>query len=91
MFGWWCTVTWCFVTGNLGNEALIVMKNKKVYALGNNIAGCLGTGCSLSTLYPREVEALCEKDVKTFACGSGPHVLALTENGEVIINITCTI
>ncbi|XP_020287366.1 RCC1 and BTB domain-containing protein 1-like [Pseudomyrmex gracilis] len=71
------------VYGNLGNEALIVTKNKKVFALGNNIAGCLGTGCAHSTLYPREVEALCDKEVKTFACGSGPHVLALTENGEV--------
>lgn len=79
-----------FTTGNLGNEALIVTKNKKVYALGNNIAGCLGTGCAHSTLYPREVEALCDKDVKMFACGSGPHVLALTENGEVKLHVTLT-
>ncbi|EZA54598.1 hypothetical protein DMN91_007313 [Ooceraea biroi] len=71
------------VYGNLGNEALIVTKDKTVYAMGNNIAGCLGTGDSHSTLYPRRVEPLCSKDIKTFAYGSGPHVLALTENGEV--------
>lgn len=54
-----------------------------VYALGNNIAGCLGTGDAHSTLYPKKVEALCEKDIKTFAYGSGPHVLVLTKEGEV--------
>lgn len=69
--------------GNLGNEALIVTRDKMVYALGNNIAGCLGTGDAHSTLYPKKVEALCEKDIKTFAYGSGPHVLALTKEGEV--------
>lgn len=70
-------------TGNLGNEALIVTRDKMVYALGNNIAGCLGTGDAHSTLYPKKVEALCEKDIKTFAYGSGPHVLVLTKEGEV--------
>ncbi|XP_011699349.1 PREDICTED: RCC1 and BTB domain-containing protein 1-like isoform X2 [Wasmannia auropunctata] len=71
------------VYGNLGNEALIVTRDKMVYALGNNIAGCLGTGDAHSTLYPKKVEALCEKDIKTFAYGSGPHVLVLTKEGEV--------
>lgn len=60
-----------------------------VYALGNNIAGCLGTGDAHSTLYPKKVEALCEKDIKTFAYGSGPHVLALTKEGEVCFGDTC--
>lgn len=73
------------ILGNLGNEALIVTKDKMVYALGNNIAGCLGTGDAHSTLYPKKIEALCNKEIKTFAYGSGPHVLALTEKGEVII------
>ncbi|XP_011635998.1 RCC1 and BTB domain-containing protein 1-like isoform X2 [Pogonomyrmex barbatus] len=71
------------VYGNLGNEALIVTKDKMVYALGNNIAGCLGTGDAHSTLYPKKVETLCGKDIKTFAYGSGPHVLALTKEGQV--------
>ncbi|XP_012252206.2 RCC1 and BTB domain-containing protein 1-like isoform X2 [Athalia rosae] len=71
------------VYGNLGNEALIVTKDDVVYALGSNTTGCLGTGDSHSTLQPKKVEALCEKGVKTFAYGSGPHVLALTHTGEV--------
>lgn len=51
--------------------------------MGSNLDGCLGTGDTNSTLYPRKVEALCKKDVKTFAYGNGPHVLALTKEGEV--------
>ncbi|XP_035730999.1 RCC1 and BTB domain-containing protein 1-like isoform X1 [Vespa mandarinia] len=71
------------VYGNLGNEALIVTKDDMVYGLGCNITGCLGTGDAHSTLHPKKVEALCEKGIKTFAYGSGPHVLALTDKGEV--------
>ncbi|XP_015608978.1 RCC1 and BTB domain-containing protein 1 isoform X3 [Cephus cinctus] len=71
------------VFGILGNEALIVTKNDMVYALGTNTSGCLGTGDSHSTLYPKKVDTLCEKRIKTFAYDSGPHVLALTHQGEV--------
>lgn len=75
-----------FKTGNLGNEALIMTKDKVMYALGNNIAGCLGIGDTHGTLYPKKVEALCERDIRTFAYGSGPHVLALTKEGEVSLD-----
>lgn len=71
------------VYGNLGNEALIVTRDDMVFALGSNTTGCLGTGDSHSTLVPKKVKALCETGVKTFAYGSGPHVLALTRAGEV--------
>ncbi|XP_012274821.1 RCC1 and BTB domain-containing protein 1 [Orussus abietinus] len=71
------------VFGNLGNEALMVTKDGTVYALGSNTSGCLGTGDAHSTLFPKKVEALCDKDVKTFAYGSGPHVLALTNKGDI--------
>ncbi|XP_011138650.1 RCC1 and BTB domain-containing protein 1 isoform X1 [Harpegnathos saltator] len=71
------------VYGTMGNEALIVTKDKTVYALGSNTSGCLGTGDMHSTLYPKKIEALCDKGIKTFAYGSGPHVLALTDKGEV--------
>ncbi|CAG5102534.1 Similar to Rcbtb1: RCC1 and BTB domain-containing protein 1 (Mus musculus) [Cotesia congregata] len=57
--------------------------NGKVYALGSNTSGCLGTGDTHSTLYPVKIEALTLKGVKTFAFGVGPHVLALTNKGEV--------
>ncbi|XP_015183789.1 PREDICTED: RCC1 and BTB domain-containing protein 1-like isoform X2 [Polistes dominula] len=71
------------VYGNLGNEALIVTKDNQVFSLGCNITGCLGTGDTYNTLHPKKVEALCNKHIKTFAYGSGPHVLALTMKGEV--------
>lgn len=65
-----------------------------VYAIGSNISGCLGTGDTYNTLYPRRVEELCGKDIKTFAYGKGPHVLALTEDGKVFefypVVIYCT-
>ncbi|KAK2577032.1 hypothetical protein KPH14_011991 [Odynerus spinipes] len=77
------TIRMALVYGNLGNEALIVTKDGMVYGLGCNITGCLGTGDAHSTLHPKKVEALCEKGVRTFAYGSGPHVLALTNKGEV--------
>ncbi|XP_018048391.1 PREDICTED: RCC1 and BTB domain-containing protein 1-like isoform X1 [Atta colombica] len=71
-----------FVYGTLGNEALIVTKDKMVYGLGKNVNDCLGIGNKNATLKPQKVEALCGKDIKTFACGIGPHVLALTKEGE---------
>ncbi|XP_076633723.1 RCC1 and BTB domain-containing protein 1-like isoform X2 [Colletes latitarsis] len=71
------------VYGNLGNEALIVTKDKMVYAVGNNTNGCLGTGDTDNIQSPKKIKALCDKDIKTFAYGKGPHVLALTMDGQV--------
>jgi len=71
------------VFGNLGNEALLVTRDDEVYALGSNGAGCLGLGDMHSTLQPKQVEPLCYKGVVGFAYGSGPHVLAYTETGEL--------
>ena len=44
----------CCVFGNLGNEALIVMRDDEVFALGSNGTGCLGLGDMLSTLVPKQ-------------------------------------
>ncbi|XP_023240881.1 RCC1 and BTB domain-containing protein 1-like [Centruroides sculpturatus] len=71
------------VFGSSGNEALIVTKDDEVYALGSNTSGCLGLGDSHGSLEPRKVESLHRKGIKTFAYGSGPHVLAVTEDGEI--------
>ncbi|XP_067014557.1 RCC1 and BTB domain-containing protein 1 isoform X2 [Anabrus simplex] len=71
------------VFGNLGNEAIVVTKDDEVFAIGSNAAGCLGLGDLNSTLEPRKVEGLCQKKVKGFAYGSGPHVIAFTEAGEL--------
>ncbi|CAH1401548.1 unnamed protein product [Nezara viridula] len=71
------------VFGNQGNEALLVMKNDDVYALGVNLSGCLGLGTNNGTLHPQKVQALCKKGVIGFAYGSGPHVICYTSLGEV--------
>ncbi|GFG32082.1 hypothetical protein Cfor_08566 [Coptotermes formosanus] len=78
-----CKIKMACVYGNLGNEAVVVTKSDEVFAIGSNAAGCLGLGDLQSTLYPKKVEALCNKNVKGFAYGSGPHVIAFTETGEV--------
>ncbi|XP_043461516.1 RCC1 and BTB domain-containing protein 1-like isoform X1 [Leptopilina heterotoma] len=71
------------VYGSLGNEALIVTKEGSVYGLGTNVSGCLGTGDVHNTLFPKKIDALCDKGIKYFTYGSGPHVLALSNKGEV--------
>ncbi|KAK8382123.1 hypothetical protein O3P69_015233 [Scylla paramamosain] len=71
------------VFGSIGNEAIIVTKDDDVYAMGFNGAGCLGVGDQNSTMEPRKIEPLCQKKVKGIAYGSGPHVLAYTESGEL--------
>lgn len=71
------------VFGNSGNEAIVVTKDDDVFALGSNGSSCLGVGDAQSCLHPRKVEALCKKNVMSLAYGSGPHVLAVTEAGEV--------
>ncbi|XP_026279379.1 RCC1 and BTB domain-containing protein 1 isoform X1 [Frankliniella occidentalis] len=71
------------VFGTHGNEALLVTIDDEVYALGSNGHGCLGLGNQQGTLFPQCVEQLCGKGIQSFTYGSGPHVLALTERGEV--------
>ncbi|BES95734.1 Hypothetical protein chromosome condensation (RCC1) and BTB (POZ) domain containing protein [Nesidiocoris tenuis] len=71
------------VFGSNGNEALMVMKNDDVYAVGANSSGCLGLGALPSTLFPQKVTQLCKKGIIGFAYGSGPHVVAYTSKGEV--------
>nr|BDV49870.1 MAG: RCBTB1-like protein [Metapenaeopsis lamellata majanivirus] len=71
------------VFGKLAGEAIIITKDDDVYALGSNHVGCLGVGDQISTMGPRKIESLCQKKVKGIACGSEPHVLVYTENGEL--------
>lgn len=71
------------VFGNAGNEAHLVTQSDDVYALGSNAANCLGLGDITSTLTPKKVKHLCQKRIKTFAYGTGPHVLACSESGEL--------
>lgn len=71
------------VFGNLGNEALIVTDQDEVFGMGSNGASSLGLGTVNSSLFPQKVDKLCGKGIIKFAYGSGPHVLALTKNGEI--------
>lgn len=72
-----------YVYGTSGNEALIVTKDDEVFGIGSNASGCLGLGDIQSTLVPRKVESLCRKEIKGFAAGGGPHVLAFTTTGRL--------
>ena len=71
------------VFGGAGNEALIVTQDDDVYSLGSNCSSCLGLGDMLSGLEPRRVDVLSQKKVIDFAYGTGPHVLAITESGDL--------
>ncbi|XP_072180243.1 RCC1 and BTB domain-containing protein 1-like [Diadema setosum] len=71
------------VFGSAGNEAIFVTKDDDVYAIGNNHNACLGLGDVQSILTPRKIESLCQKGLCTMSFGSGPHVVAATENGEI--------
>ena len=77
------TVKKAFVFGGAGNEALIVLANGDIYALGFNGNGCLGVSDGCSTLEPKRIEPLCQKDITGLAYGMGPHVLAVTHSGEL--------
>ncbi|KMQ81854.1 rcc1 and btb domain-containing protein 1, partial [Lasius niger] len=65
------------VYGNGGNRAIFVTKDKDVFTLDYHFK----TGDTHIGLYPKKVEELCGKNIKTFACNSY-FVLALTEEGE---------
>ena len=67
----------------MGNEAFVLTHDDEVYAIGSNGAGCHGVGDMLSSLQPRKLESLSQKNVISLAYGSGPHVLALCKSGEV--------
>jgi hypothetical protein len=62
---------------------LIVTKDDEVFALGSNCSSCLGLGETAGSLEPRRVEALTKKGIEKFAYGSGPHVIALNQSGEI--------
>nr|XP_006817818.1 PREDICTED: RCC1 and BTB domain-containing protein 1-like [Saccoglossus kowalevskii] len=71
------------VFGSSANEAIFVTTDDEVFAIGTNCSGCLGLGDVQSTLQPKRIEQLCGKNVCDIAYGSGPHVVAVTEAGEV--------
>ncbi|CAG5128531.1 unnamed protein product [Candidula unifasciata] len=71
------------VFGSSGNEAIFITDTDDVYAFGSNCSSCLGLGDSHSSLEPRKIDILCQKRVIDIAFGSGPHVVVVTQAGEV--------
>lgn len=76
-------ITKICVYGSSGNEAIFITESDDVYAIGSNCSGCLGLGDSHSSFEPRKIDGLCKKRIVDVAFGSGPHVLAVSETGEV--------
>jgi len=77
------TLKLALVFGNLGSEVIMVTDEDEVYAMGCNSSGCLGVGDSHSTLEPRKIEMLSKKKIKGLAYGSGLHLAAYNESGEL--------
>ncbi|KHN86034.1 RCC1 and BTB domain-containing protein 1 [Toxocara canis] len=71
------------VFGSSGSEAILITKEDELYALGTNSCSCLGTNRSQGTLEPSRIDTLSGRAIVSLAFGSGPHVLALSQNGEV--------
>ena len=68
--------------GGSVNEALIILGNGHIYALGFNGYDCLGISDE-KKLEPKKIETLCQKDIIGLAYGTTPHVLAVTALGEL--------
>lgn len=85
------------VFGPSGNEAIIANHREELYALGTNGNCCLALGRSITPgFHPRIIDSLkgiskiphillilCAIDVASISYGSGPHILALTNDGMV--------
>ena len=61
-----------------------------IYTIGTNGKGCSGIDDTARTIggenccyIPRKVEGLCNKEIVSFISSTGPHVLALTNDGEI--------
>jgi RCC1 and BTB domain-containing protein len=69
------------VFGVKGNEVIIVTKNNKVFAFGDNKHGCLGLGHNNAVNEPENVNELCDQQIIDISYGNY-HVLALTKSGK---------
>ncbi|PAA46928.1 hypothetical protein BOX15_Mlig003223g3, partial [Macrostomum lignano] len=79
-------VAFAFVYGANGNEAVLVTGDDCVYCIGNGTAGPgiiseahLNVPGGLAV----QLDALCGCRVVELASGSGPHLLALTDSGDL--------
>jgi E3 ubiquitin-protein ligase HERC2 len=63
-------------------EVLVVTKDDKCYAIGQNTDGVLGLGHDRQVTEPKIVNELCDKQIIKFTNGFS-HVLALTSDGKI--------
>ncbi|XP_061925741.1 RCC1 and BTB domain-containing protein 1 isoform X2 [Entelurus aequoreus] len=78
------TSVWkAFVFGASANEAIYITRDDEVYVFGLNCSNCLGTGDCKSTIVPKKLDFLSGKKVVNMSYGSGPHILLVTEDGEL--------
>jgi RCC1 and BTB domain-containing protein len=69
------------IFGDDGNEVIIVSKDDKVFAFGDNKHGCLGLGHNNAVKEPEIVDELCDQQIIDISYGTY-HVLALTKDGK---------
>nr|CAB3265492.1 RCC1 and BTB domain-containing protein 1 [Phallusia mammillata] len=72
-----------YTFGQFGTELLFTTLDDKTYGIGMNTSGCLGVGDNINSLEPRCVESFNGKKIVGMSSGCGPHVLVLTEDGDV--------
>uniref|UniRef100_H2YDC3 BTB domain-containing protein n=1 Tax=Ciona savignyi TaxID=51511 RepID=H2YDC3_CIOSA len=72
-----------YVFGQSATEVLFTTVDEQVYSLGTNSSGCLGVGDNQSSLEPRCIEMFNGLKIASIVAGSGPHVLLLTQDGEI--------
>lgn len=72
-----------YIFSQAAAEVIFTTTDDEVYSMGTNASGCLGVGDTQSSLVPRSVEVLNGRKVIDIAAGAGPHVLVLTQEGEV--------
>ncbi len=70
-----------FVFGDHENEVMIVTKNNKVFAFGDNSDGCLGLGHNNAVKEPQIINELCDQQIIDISYGFY-NVLALTNSGK---------
>ncbi|XP_065203876.1 RCC1 and BTB domain-containing protein 1-like [Planococcus citri] len=66
-----------------GKNAIIVTTLDEVFIVGDNDKEYLGFNSSPNPMEPVLIPELCNKEIKGFAFGSGPHILAFNEQGQV--------
>jgi alpha-tubulin suppressor-like RCC1 family protein len=71
-----------YVFGHKVTECLVVTKDDKCYAFGENDYGVLGLGHNKQVREPKIINELCDKQIIKFTNGFN-HVLALKSDGKI--------